>query len=74
MALLVKIQILALFGPFLALRGPKYVKCRVLRLERRSVHIVGPEKNIYESNGALLQNAYHKSQCMSPQISMCPSW
>ena len=51
---------MALFGPYWALGGPTYVKCLVHKLERRSVHIVGPEKNIDNSNGEFLQNAYHK--------------
>ena len=51
----------ASFGSFWALGGPKYVQCSVLKLEQRSAHIVGPEKTIDNSNGALSLNAYHIS-------------
>ena len=34
-----------------------------LKLEHRPEHIVGPKKTIDASNGTLLKNAYHISQC-----------
>ena len=49
---------IATFGPFWALEGPKYVKYLVQELDRRSAHIVGPEKTIDDSNELLSQNAY----------------
>jgi hypothetical protein len=63
MALIVKMPMLALFGAFLGPRGPKYVKCAELKLERRSVHIVGAEKNAGDTNGRHSQMAYHISHC-----------
>ena len=37
--------------------------CPVHKLERRSVIVVGPEKTIDDSNGALVKMAYHIFQC-----------
>ena len=65
------------------------MKCLVHKLERRSVHIVGPEKNNDDSNGSLLQNAYHIFHCVresepctaktanrnpSRPLPSCPRW
>ena len=49
--------------PVGAIWSPEYEKSQVHKLERRSVHIVGPEKTIDDSNGALLKQAYHLSHC-----------
>ena len=48
-------------GFFWALGGPKYEKCPVVKLEQRSMHLVGPQKKklIDDSDGALSLNAYH---------------
>ena len=53
----------ASFGPFWALGGPKYVICPVLKLEQTLAHILGPEKTIDDSDGALPLNAYHLYRC-----------
>ena len=45
---------------FLALGGPKYVKCPVVKFEWRSVHILGPEEKIIDDrNYSLSENTYH---------------
>ena len=57
-ALIMIIPILAHFGSFWALGGPKYVKRPVLKLEQRSVYIMGSGKNtIDDSNWALSLNS-----------------
>ena len=46
-------------GPILVLFGP----WEVLKLEQRSVHYLGPEKNTGDDDGALSLKAYHISHC-----------
>ena len=47
------------------------MKCPVHKLEWKSVHIVGPERTIDDSNGVLLKMAFHKAHCECTYHPIC---